>query len=356
MLNRKTLSRINDQPKQADRLLPTLIGAGSLALTALLFVLTSSLLFALATIAAGVLSIVVTYRAQKAKLTTALTYGELQGELMVRFSAVQEGCEALSSSEKIWRLSGPIDQRTARSVDAALPPAREPARVGLLETPGISTNVAIWGIEAGEHGTVFFFPEAVLLYRDGRYEGFSYESPKVSIDSAPFYEREEAPEDAQVLAKATVRSRMPVVLYTLLELGFPRGPEFRLQVSSQRAAARFAKAFGVESRRSPRGEDQAWAKEQPREPEENSEGTSAYHDTPGADERTKIASAYATLGVRKGAPMGEIGAAYKKLARAHHPDRVASLSAEDREASERRMKEINAAYTALKQTKRNLAR
>ena len=71
-------------------------------------------------------------------------------------------------------------------------------------------------------------------------------------------------------------------------------------------------------------------------------------------EKARIASAYATLGVRKGASMEEISAAYKKLARAHHPDKVAMLEPEEREVPERRMKEINAAYAVLKRVRRDL--
>jgi DnaJ-class molecular chaperone len=65
-------------------------------------------------------------------------------------------------------------------------------------------------------------------------------------------------------------------------------------------------------------------------------------------EEGRIASAYATLGLSKGASTEQISAAYRKLARTHHPDRVASLDPEVREESERRMKEINAAYSLLK--------
>jgi DnaJ like chaperone protein len=60
-----------------------------------------------------------------------------------------------------------------------------------------------------------------------------------------------------------------------------------------------------------------------------------------------------TLGVRVDASMSEVSAAYKQMARAHHPDKVANLPEEDREVSERRMKEINAAYTELKRLNRN---
>jgi DnaJ-domain-containing protein 1 len=54
------------------------------------------------------------------------------------------------------------------------------------------------------------------------------------------------------------------------------------------------------------------------------------------------------LGLADGASPDEIGAAYRQLARAHHPDKVANGPREVREESERRMKEINAAYSLLR--------
>ena len=54
--------------------------------------------------------------------------------------------------------------------------------------------------------------------------------------------------------------------------------------------------------------------------------------------------------------IGEITATYKKLARTYHPDRVLELPAEAREISERRMKEINVAYTELKRLEQKAAR
>ena len=54
------------------------------------------------------------------------------------------------------------------------------------------------------------------------------------------------------------------------------------------------------------------------------------------------------LGLADGASQDEISAAYRRLALAHHPDKVANGPREVREESERRMKEINAAYSLLK--------
>jgi hypothetical protein len=347
MLTRKTLKRINERPRQVNRLPLAMIGAGAVVLAALLAVLTSSLLVGLVTLAAGAAGVLVSYRVQKTRgAVTAVTYGDLQGELKARFSAVQEGCEALSSSAMIWRLRGPREQRAARTGDASLPPPREPAPVGLLETPGIRADVPIWGIDAGD-AKVFFLPEAVLVYRNERYEGVSYESLEVALSSARFYEKEAVPEDAQVVAERTTRSRMPVVLYALVKIGLTRRLKVTLQVSSRDAAARFARAFGVEEVREEPGKAA-------REREEDAESTTAYYDSLTMKERARIASAYATLGVSKGASMEEISAAYKKLARAHHPDKVAMLEPEEREVSERRMKEVNAAYTELKRLRRDL--
>jgi DnaJ-class molecular chaperone len=52
--------------------------------------------------------------------------------------------------------------------------------------------------------------------------------------------------------------------------------------------------------------------------------------------------------VSKKAGVEEISAAYRNLARTHHPDKVANLKPEVREYSEQRMKEINAAYAEFK--------
>jgi DnaJ-class molecular chaperone len=63
---------------------------------------------------------------------------------------------------------------------------------------------------------------------------------------------------------------------------------------------------------------------------------------------TRVKWALEVLGVEEGASMRKITAAYRKLARTYHPDKVLELPAEAREISERRMKEINAAYSELK--------
>src|SRR3989339_1091136 len=53
---------------------------------------------------------------------------------------------------------------------------------------------------------------------------------------------------------------------------------------------------------------------------------------------------YEILGVPKTASDSDIKQAYKKMAKAHHPDMVAR---EDKEQAERKFKEINEAYQVL---------
>jgi hypothetical protein len=204
--------------------------------------------------------------------------------------------------------------------------------VGLLETPGIRANIPIWGIDIGE-ARLLFFPEAMLLYRDDRYEGVPYKSVKVTFSFARFFEKEEVPEDAEVVERGryeTMKSgiyhygskvRMPTVRYGLLEITLPRRLEVRLQVSNLAAAARFARTFNAEEAR---------------------------EETIREKRVGRVAVARRVLGVSPDASMSEITAAYKKMARKYHPDKVLELPAEARELSERRMKEITAAYNELK--------
>ena len=61
-----------------------------------------------------------------------------------------------------------------------------------------------------------------------------------------------------------------------------------------------------------------------------------------------VRSPHEVLGVRRGASKDEIISRYRELVRQYHPDKVTHMAPEFREVAERRMKEINAAYDALK--------
>ena len=212
----------------------------------------------LAVLSGGVLLVILLYVTQKAKMTISLSYmGNLDEETSARFSSVREALEGLASSGRIWHL---LDSAKLPKTGEVVPSLeREPARVGLLPTPGIKADVPVWGIEAGEEN-FYFFPDGALIYRDDRYHPLPYNSLKVVFFSRRFFEEEDLPDDATVVERTWRFSRadgspdprykkdnveIPVVLYGLLQISTPSGPKVRLEVSDRRAASRFASTFGA---------------------------------------------------------------------------------------------------------------
>jgi hypothetical protein len=356
MLTRSKLERINNRPREINRLALAVIGLGSLALGGVLFVLVSSLLLTLAALAAGVLGVLGAYWVRQTNSISSLTYDDLDGAVAARFAAVQEACKDLASSERIWRLSASPEQRSLKAGDVSFPSEREPARVGLLETPGIRANIPIWGIDAGDR-KIFFFPEGALIYRGERYEGVSYKSIKVDFASSRFFEEEEVPADAEVVDRTWRFTRedgspdrryapnpqIPVILYGVLRITGPSGLDVRLQVSNRVAAERFARAFGATKRKGAHDE-------QTRRTASEAKGQENAH--PSTEETKAESASREVLGVAEGASMVEITAAYRKLALTYHPDKVANFPREVREFADHKMKEINAAYAQLSRQRR----
>ena len=270
----------------------------------------------------------------------------LDAEAKASFSGVQEACEALAGSEKVWRVDG--DGETADGVVAPADP-RHPVSVGLSKTPDFSANVEIWGIE-GDEEKLFFLPECVLSYKDGRYRAVSYGSFGVIYGQSRRSEDGEVPEDAEVLKEAdrspganasrrgTLRPGRPVVAYGMLAItGVTEGQTLRLLVSNKARAVRFARPFGLGKEEAKRGGASTAREARARR---NAE-----------EEAEKNGSLFKILGVEPGTSQAEIHSAYKQKARMYHPDRVASLAPEVREMAEIRMKEINAAYAEIKRRK-----
>jgi DnaJ domain len=368
MLTNRTLARINNRPRKVSRLPLVAVGGGTLVLEALLYMLDVLPSFAvLAVLGGGALLFLLLYGTQKAKMTIRLSYkGKLDEETSARFSEVRVALESLASSGRVWRLTG--SARLPKAGEVAPSPEREPARVGLLPTPGIKADMPVWGIEAGDERN-FFFPEGALTYMDDRYDPLPYNSIKVDFSSGRFFEEEDLPNDATVVDHTWRFSRtdgspdprykkdnveIPVVLYGLLEISTPSLPKVRLEVSDRLAAARFARTFGAEvSMEEPKEKKDDQGEEHRRADKDfgrssSKEGAEERRSAEILEREVRLATARRALGVSKGAGVEEISAAYRKLARTHHPDKVANLEPEVREYSEQRMKEINAAYAEFK--------
>nr|MBA4116560.1 hypothetical protein [Rubrobacter sp.] len=179
--------------------------------------------------------------------------------------------------------------------------------------PGISTNVEVWGIKTGAV-SLFFLPEAALLYSENRYRAVSYDALGVVYRPARGVEGGEAPGDAEVVGETwqhtradgspDIRypdnSRYAVVLYGLLSVTGPE-PGMRLLVSNKAAAVRFARAFGAG-----RGE------ERPREGVDAGSAREERARRNAEAEVERVGSLLKVLGAGTGASQKEIDAAYKK--------------------------------------------
>src|SRR5215203_4221998 len=147
MLTNRTLARINNRPRKISRLPLLAVVGGPLIPEALLYASEILPSFAiLGVLGGGLVLVLVLYGTQKAKMTIRLSYkGKLEKETSTRFSEVRETLEGLASSGRIWRLAG--SARLPKAGEVAPSPEREPARVGLLPTPGTTANVPICGID-----------------------------------------------------------------------------------------------------------------------------------------------------------------------------------------------------------------
>src|SRR5215204_3888378 len=99
MLTNKTLTRINNRPREVGRLPLLAASGGALILAALLYMFEVLPSFAvLAVLSGGVLLVILLYVTQKAKTTISLSYmGNLDEETSARFSSVREALEGLAS-------------------------------------------------------------------------------------------------------------------------------------------------------------------------------------------------------------------------------------------------------------------
>ncbi|MDP9488280.1 MAG: J domain-containing protein [Actinomycetota bacterium] len=155
-----------------------------------------------------------------------------------------------------------------------------------------------------------------------------------------------------------------MVLYGLLEVLGPSGLGARLLASDRRAALRFARTFGAggtaEGGRSaaeaPPGENGSATGNTARNSAENGARRRPAPSPEPSPEELRKAAARETLGMEASASMRDVTLAYRRMARLYHPDKVANLPEEDREAAEGRMKEINAAYSLLKHPTRYAGR
>jgi tetratricopeptide (TPR) repeat protein len=350
--NEETLAQINERIQQVA-FAPFVAG---IFFSAAAWIFLLSVGVATVVVAIGLLCTWMVYRGDTINRTTPLFY-KLEDEATGRFATILKALETLSSADCLWRVEAkqPVwDWK--RNAGAAALIHRRVIKVGCFPPPFIATNVNVWSLCLADL-TMFFFPDRVLVFQGKRYGAVSYDTFQVFFSPTQFIETDRVPRDAEIVGhtwqyvrrdggpdrRFAHNRQILVALYGLLELQSPTGLNVHLHVSRRSAAAEFAQVFSRTRQHSFYEERHDNSRARDRE-----DSDKRRQDTKGVRDTMKEKSPYDTLGVHEGASREEISAAYRKKAQQYHPDKVASLAPEFQALAEERMKDINAAYTALK--------
>jgi DNA segregation ATPase FtsK/SpoIIIE-like protein len=286
---------------------------------------------------------------QQNERVTTITY-KMDDTASKRFSDVCKAVEVLSSSHQVWLVETKSDTTDwKRNANATSLINRRTVQVGRMQAPFIKTNAEVLSIDTGSL-KLFFFPDCVFSYRNSNYETIPYKSLRITATTTRFIENERCPSDSEVVGRTWQRvnkdggpdlrfkdnRQIPIILYGVLNIFSPQRLQLELQVSNKNAAFFFAQTINKEL------QDPSYSDQRAR----SEEGARGQSHQPKNTENIK--SPYDILEIKKGASADEISSAYHRLAHMYHPDKVTSLAPEFRELAERRMKEINAAFAAIK--------
>ena len=279
-------------------------------------------------------------------------------DIQLRFVAIQQACQTLAKAEKVWVEAArkPVKNKQQNAgASQVISLSKAPVKISCLSPPFIETNIKVWSIDVG-YLTLYFFPDYIFLWRRGLYSALSYSALKVGCDRQQINIAGDLPGDAQILGQTwqhvtpdgkpdkTIRNNPKLfkVQYGLLRVMATIGVSLRFYVSSLTLAEQFTKSFSsVQQWLSTR---QSWE----REYSSQSQRKEGYRDY-GASSKQ---SAHEVLGVKPNASLEDIRAAYHRIARMNHPDKVNGLAPEFRQLAEQRMKAITAAYKTLSQHSR----
>jgi Holliday junction DNA helicase RuvB len=298
------------------------------------------------------------HNGDKQKRTTELHY-HLTDNAEAEFASVQAGFANLAKSERIWLVNqkqSTNDQR--RNAGATNLIFRSPVRAAIRVPRWIETNIRVWSIDLGPR-TLYFFPDRVLTWDAQRYGAVSYEFLSVSFAPTRFIESERLPTDAKVVdytwqylnkdgspdRRFTNNKRLPIVSYGSVTIAYKTELLALLYVSNEQLASLFAAGFRNHVQGNNAATSDSRAAGDGSHGERQARSGQPGQRSQGSQNNT---SAWEVLGVRRGATSEEVSEAYRRMAQMYHPDRVTTMGPEVRELAERKMKEINLAYDALK--------
>lgn len=344
------ISEINSHAQR--RYIAPLIGAAAIALAVYLAVVVHITVGA-AVLATGLYVAWRWFQREQRDRITTLNY-EFSQDVDAYYSAIQRACQNLAGAEKVWledrrhQVRGQGDRNARYAVSFT----NKPVQIKQEAPPFIKTNLQIWGIDIG-HIKLFFFPDFVFILQRGLYSAASYSSFNIQYETELINVQGKAPGDAQFVrvvnpppgTAGANGETVTQVRYGLVKLLSNVGLCLIFHVSSNLLAEKFADNFRS-------GQGWLTQRRKKRSLYDGDEELEVPADKP------MRRSAYDILGIRSANSLAELKAAYHRMAKMNHPDRVEGMDPEFQELATRRIREINEAYLELREqvTQRTVSR
>ncbi|HEY4089423.1 MAG TPA: J domain-containing protein [Bryobacteraceae bacterium] len=282
------------------------------------------------------------------KRETQLIY-ELDSASAEAHDVTQQALGCLSACRRVWRVeSKSATSDWKRNAGAAYLVKRTAIRAGSFSPPRVKTNVPVLCLDL-DSSKFYFLPDTILYWDHRGFGAVAYSDFQVKTSATRFIESNTVPDDAVVVdhtwryvnkdggpdRRFNNNRRFPILQLGVLTFQSSGGMNIHLNTSNPIASNAFADRWN--SRFSTRSD-----------PKTEKQRRSNSDSRPKSPER--YAAAREVLGVEENALPEQIAEAYHRLARMYHPDRVAGLAPDIQELAGRKMREINAAYEALKAT------
>jgi len=220
---------------------------GSDLLTSLIF------LFCVSVFSAGTF---LAYRADVKRKTTPLFYEFSDDYSEDKFNQAMSTFESLSSTQRAWRLKSRVaisDWKRNAGSNASL--IRQKAKVGKQNPKLLTTNVEVWGVDAGSI-KLYLLPDKFFVFQDGVYSAVPYSEIQTSFKNLEYVERESLPSDSTVIGhtwkyvrrdggpdrRFKNNKQLPIVDYGVVGFQTQNFVAY-LIVSSLKASKTFTRAF-----------------------------------------------------------------------------------------------------------------
>jgi hypothetical protein len=246
-LSQEQVTEINSRASQAAYapLLTTVV-----VITAILVAIRFGFLVGVVVLIVGLICTMPVRARDRVRRTTSLSYPYTDN----RFAAIQGACEKLAAAYHVWYVE--TEQRTAdwkRQAGANSVVERKQSQVKVIDPPFISTNVATWGVDAGDL-KVLFFPDTALVYLLGQYHAAPYGSLNIDFSLTRFADLS-PPQDAEIIGhtwqyvnknggpdrRFSNNRQIPLALYGIVRITSSSGVDLQMHVSNRTLAANFVR-------------------------------------------------------------------------------------------------------------------